>query len=463
MRMTCRSSRPERGTIVSGSLAPRHGCLHRLADAESRRRILRHRRRAAGRPSLRGCGDPRRPSVVIAADESALGTTRRTRRPSSSATRRVRSRSRPVRASRDEGGRRGADGKRRQTTTKELARTLLSATRPAHASPGNLNNHYGLPWPSCARRTTPGLGTRAGDQHARRDGSPRRSGAPRGRPGHDHLGCPRRELQDFSGLCDEKMKLPRGSRSAVLNADDPEQVSRAASVPGRPRGTARTNPAWAARRLGHRIVSKGLAGSSLEILEDGVRHELHCPLPGPIRRATFSRPRRSPATSASRGTTSPSGGAREGAASSRRVLRVGGATVVDDTYNANPRACAALELLREVETSGRRIFMTGDMLELGEHRRAEHRALGEWAAPRWTCSWASDRERADGRGGARAGDAGRAPARRRAAGSGSSTTCARATPSCQGLPCGAPRRAVARLVSGAPETAGGSCCRGGAP
>ena len=56
-----------------------------------------------------------------------------------------------------------------------------------------------------------------------------------------------------------------------------------------------------------------------------------------------------------------------------------GATILDDTYNANPASMlAALELLSEM--TGRRLALLGDMLELGSAEAEAHHAVGEEAA-----------------------------------------------------------------------------------
>ena len=59
------------------------------------------------------------------------------------------------------------------------------------------------------------------------------------------------------------------------------------------------------------------------------------------------------------------------------VIEVRGATIVNDAYNASPTAMrAALELLRDFETSGRRIVVCGDMAELGSDAPLLHSQLG---------------------------------------------------------------------------------------
>ncbi len=61
------------------------------------------------------------------------------------------------------------------------------------------------------------------------------------------------------------------------------------------------------------------------------------------------------------------------------LVRLGGVTLVDDTYNASPRSViAALDLLAGLP--GRRAAVLGEMLELGEAADEGHRAVGEAAA-----------------------------------------------------------------------------------
>ena len=60
------------------------------------------------------------------------------------------------------------------------------------------------------------------------------------------------------------------------------------------------------------------------------------------------------------------------------VSRTDGATIVNDCYNSSPTAMrAALELIREIQSPGKRIVVAGDMGDLGCTAPAWHRQLGE--------------------------------------------------------------------------------------
>ncbi len=58
------------------------------------------------------------------------------------------------------------------------------------------------------------------------------------------------------------------------------------------------------------------------------------------------------------------------------VLEVGGVTIVNDAYNANPQsAAAAIETLEQMPCRGRRIAVFGEMRELGQHSAELHRKV----------------------------------------------------------------------------------------
>jgi UDP-N-acetylmuramoyl-tripeptide--D-alanyl-D-alanine ligase len=58
-----------------------------------------------------------------------------------------------------------------------------------------------------------------------------------------------------------------------------------------------------------------------------------------------------------------------------------GLGIINDTYNANPSSMqAALTTLTEIQSTGAKIAVLGDMFELGKHSVREHRRLGRAAA-----------------------------------------------------------------------------------
>ena len=58
-----------------------------------------------------------------------------------------------------------------------------------------------------------------------------------------------------------------------------------------------------------------------------------------------------------------------------------GTTVIDDSYNANPKSMtAALKVLKDWAGTRRKIAVLGDMFELGSYEIEGHRLVGEAAA-----------------------------------------------------------------------------------
>ncbi len=65
----------------------------------------------------------------------------------------------------------------------------------------------------------------------------------------------------------------------------------------------------------------------------------------------------------------------------RLLHGMNGSVIIDDSYNASPKATEhGLKTLGEIETSGRKIAVLGDMLELGDFTRDEHYKIGKVAA-----------------------------------------------------------------------------------
>ncbi|MBQ7647230.1 MAG: UDP-N-acetylmuramoyl-tripeptide--D-alanyl-D-alanine ligase, partial [Clostridia bacterium] len=65
----------------------------------------------------------------------------------------------------------------------------------------------------------------------------------------------------------------------------------------------------------------------------------------------------------------------------QKIEDAGGITLIIDCYNASPTSIkAALETMKDMNCSGKRIAVIGDMLELGAYSEKLHRLVGEYAA-----------------------------------------------------------------------------------
>ncbi len=65
----------------------------------------------------------------------------------------------------------------------------------------------------------------------------------------------------------------------------------------------------------------------------------------------------------------------------RLLPGMNGSVIIDDTYNASPKATEhGLQTLGDIDAKGRKIAVLGDMLELGEFTRDEHYKIGMVAA-----------------------------------------------------------------------------------
>ena len=62
-----------------------------------------------------------------------------------------------------------------------------------------------------------------------------------------------------------------------------------------------------------------------------------------------------------------------------RVLEgVHNSTIIDDTYNSSPKALRhGIDVVKNIKTKGKKIFVLGDMLELGDYTKREHENIGK--------------------------------------------------------------------------------------
>jgi UDP-N-acetylmuramoyl-tripeptide--D-alanyl-D-alanine ligase len=274
----------------------------------------------------------------------------------------------------------GSAGK---STTKEITAAFLAARYKVFRNRGNLNNHIGLPLSLLELRHRPDIGVfELGMSHFGEISALVKIAEPEVRVwtnvGPAHL--------EFFGTVDAvaeaKAEILEGAgRDALLvaNADDDLVMRHAPNFAGRIRTFGVERPAdvraLAVRDLGIdgtaalvrtpvgeaeiRTALPGTANLSNVLAAIAVATRFDIPLSDIVERAAGLKPV-----------------ARRG-----EILRLRRLTVVDDSYNSNPKALSrALTMLAGESRFPRRIAVLGEMLELGAASADLHRASGEEAA-----------------------------------------------------------------------------------
>ncbi len=283
----------------------------------------------------------------------------------------------------------GSAGK---TTTKEILAALLGARFRVLKSEGNLNNEYGLPLQLLRLdEADEAAVVELGMSHA---GELKRL-AEIARPDVGVVTCVAPVHLEFFTSLDEialaKRELIEGLAGresvAVLNADD-SRVARFAQVaPGR---VLTFGVAGRADFRAENIQDLGLDGSTFDFIGPEGRARLSLPLAG---RHNISNGLAALAAASVWGV---------GAAEARevfpkleatgmrgRILQYDtGFTVINDCYNSNPVALAAMVgLLTSTPAAGRHILAAGEMLELGATSAELHRVAGRAAAASGKLGW----------------------------------------------------------------------------
>lgn len=194
---------------------------------------------------------------------------------------------------------------------------------------------------------------------------------------HSHLS----RMGSLEAIAATKAELPASippDGSAVLNGDDVRVRAMADQCRGR---VILYGLAPDCEVRAENVESHGLDGITLDLLVADRRHHLHVPLLGQHSAHTVMA---AVAVGLALGMSVEEmlPGFRDPSVQLRllTVPAVGGATVIDDSYNANPTSSlAALTLLGEISTR-RRIAVFGDMLELGSFEEEGHRMVGRRAA-----------------------------------------------------------------------------------
>jgi UDP-N-acetylmuramoyl-tripeptide--D-alanyl-D-alanine ligase len=271
----------------------------------------------------------------------------------------------------------GSAGK---STTKEITAEFLAARYTVFRNRGNLNNHIGLPLSLLELRNKPDIGVlELGMNHFGEISTLVKIAEPDVRVwtnvGPAHL--------EFFGtveaIAQAKAEILEGADKdslLVANADDDLVMRHAGTFAGRVRTFGVERPADV-RALAVRDL--GIDGTAAIVRTPIGEAEMRTPLPGTANLSNVLA-----ATAVAIRFDVPLADIVERAAQLKPVARRGEVirsrdiTIVDDSYNSNPRALSrAVGMLAGETRFTRRVVVIGEMLELGGASPQLHRAAGE--------------------------------------------------------------------------------------
>jgi UDP-N-acetylmuramoyl-tripeptide--D-alanyl-D-alanine ligase len=279
----------------------------------------------------------------------------------------------------------GLTGSRGKTSTKDLLAAVLTSAAPTIATAGSLNNELGVPLTmlragAATRFLVLEMGARHTGDIAALTGLVAPDIAVVTNVGQAHLA----HFGSRGAIARAKGELVQGltpGGTAVLNADDPRVAAMRALTDG---------PVLTFGQAEHadvRVLDLALdwlARPSFTLRTADASAPVTLPLVGAHQALNASA---AAAAGLAAGVPLDMAAAALATASlskwrlERRDL-TGGATLLNDSFNADPdSARAALDALAAIEGE-RRIAVLGEMLELGDDSEAEHRAVGQYAASR---------------------------------------------------------------------------------
>ncbi len=279
----------------------------------------------------------------------------------------------------------GITGSAGKTTAKEMTAAVLGTHYRTFRSEGNLNNTYGLPltllrMPDDREAAVLEMGmSYCGEIERLTEIADPDVGVILNvlRVHLEHFGS----LDKIARAKGELFRTMRRDATAVYNADDPPAARLGRAFPGR-------------------SVAFGIEAKRAAVRAEGIEVEGLGPTRFTLRHGDDTAPARI-ALPGRHNVANALAAAAAGLALGLRVEEItrgletvapapmrgalhrlsNGIEVFDDSYNSNPAAMErTIELLRHAAPRGRRILVSGDMLELGPYERRAHTRLGEQVA-----------------------------------------------------------------------------------
>ena len=275
----------------------------------------------------------------------------------------------------------GITGSVGKTTTKEMIAAVLSEKFNVLKTQGNFNNEVGVPLTIFRLRpehevAIVEMGISDFGEMTRLSKIAKPDCCVITNIGQCHL----ENLGDRDGVLRAKTEIFTSMSedgTVYLNGDDDKLITVDAVNGSKPVffGMDSVNEVYA-----ENIVSRGLAGTDLDVVRGDIRFAVHVPVPG---KHMVTNALAAVAIGLDMGMT-----AEKISAGIKKFVPVGGHssivetekfTIMDDCYNANPVSMkAGIDVLSEVES--RKVAIIGDMFELGTDERELHFGVGEYAA-----------------------------------------------------------------------------------
>ena len=269
----------------------------------------------------------------------------------------------------------GITGSSGKTTTKEITAEIIGKEKNVVMNSGNLNSETGLPLSvfGVQNRHEVGIfeaGMNRKGEIAELAAVLKPKIALITNIGPAHIGI----LGNMEGIAEEKKQIFSqftGEETALIPEDDPFRDYLAKDVNGKVVFYGQKN-LEATGKL-NAVLDRGLAGT--EITWEGITASFSLPGKHNVKNALAAAALANEAGISASSVRNGLSGVK-GLFGRSEVLQ-GKTTVIRDCYNSNPDSAAeAITFCDTLTWSGRRIYVLGSMLELGDHEEEEHRKIG---------------------------------------------------------------------------------------